>query len=39
MTIGIQGLPAGTYVMRVTLTDNLDQTKSVQLDKPFKIVE
>jgi hypothetical protein len=39
MTIGIQGLPIGSYVMRVTLTDNLDQTKSVQLDKPFNIVE
>jgi len=39
MTIGIQGLAAGSYVMRVTLTDNLDQTKSVQLDKPFNIVE
>jgi hypothetical protein len=39
MTIGIQGLSAGSYIMRVTLTDNLDQTKSVQLDKPFKIVE
>jgi hypothetical protein len=39
MTIGIQGLPAGSYVMRVTLTDNLDQAKSVQLDKPFNIVE
>ncbi|MDR2934375.1 MAG: hypothetical protein LBV70_00610 [Candidatus Adiutrix sp.] len=39
MTIGIHGLPAGAYVMRVTLTDNLDQTKSVQLDKPFNIVE
>jgi len=39
MTIGIQGLPAGSYVMRITLTDNLDQTKSVQLDKPFNIVE
>jgi hypothetical protein len=39
MTIGIQGLPAGSYVMRVTLTDNLNQTKSVQMDKPFNIVE
>ena len=39
MTIGIQGLPAGSYTMRVTLTDNLDQSKSVQLDKPFNIVE
>ena len=39
MTIGIQGLSAGSYVMRVTLTDNLDQTKSVQLDKPFNIIE
>jgi len=39
MTIGIQGLAAGSYVMRVTLTDNLDQAKSVQLEKPFNIVE
>ena len=39
MTIGIQGLPAGAYIMRVTLTDNLNQTKSVQLDKIFNIVE
>lgn len=39
MTIGIQSLPVGSYVMRVTLTDNIDQTKSVQLDKPFNIVE
>ncbi|MDR3038320.1 MAG: hypothetical protein LBV21_03365 [Candidatus Adiutrix sp.] len=39
ITIGIQGLPAGTYIMRVTLTDNLDQSKSVQLDKTFNIVE
>ena len=39
MTIGIQGLPAGNYVMRVTLTDNLDHSKAVQLDKPFTIVE
>ena len=38
MTIGIHGLAAGSYTMRVTLTDNLDQTKSVQLDKPFNIV-
>jgi len=39
MTIGIQGLPPGSYIMRVTLTDNLDQSKSVQMDKPFNIVE
>lgn len=39
MTIGIHGLPAGSYVMRITLTDNLERTKSVQLDKPFNIVE
>lgn len=39
MTIGIQGLPAGSYTMRITLTDNLDRSKSVQLDKPFNIVE
>ena len=39
MTIGTHGLPAGSYAMRVTLTDNLDRTKSVQLDKPFNIVE
>jgi hypothetical protein len=39
MTIGIQGLPAGSYTMRITLTDNLDQSKSVQLDKPFNIIQ
>ncbi len=39
LTIGIHGLPAGSYTMRVTLTDNLDQSKSVQLDKPFNIVD
>ncbi|MDR0881689.1 MAG: hypothetical protein LBP55_03990 [Candidatus Adiutrix sp.] len=39
ITIGTRGLPAGSYIMRVTLTDNLDLTKSVQLDKPFNIVE
>ncbi len=39
MTIGIQGLPAGSYILRITLTDNLDPTKSVELDKPFNIVE
>jgi len=39
LTIGIHGLPVGSYIMRVTLTDNLDHSKSVQLDKPFNIVE
>lgn len=39
MTIGVEGLPAGNYVLRVTLADNLDQSKSVQVDKPFNIVE
>ncbi len=39
MTIGIHGLPVGSYTMRITLTDNLDRTKSVQLDKPFNVVE
>ncbi len=39
MTIGIQGLAPGAYALRVTLTDNLDQTKSVRLDKPFNIIE
>ena len=38
MTIGIHGLPAGSYVMRVTLTDNLDRSKTVQVDKHFNIV-
>jgi len=39
MTIGTHGLSAGSYIMRLTLTDNLDRTKSVQMDKPFNIVE
>lgn len=39
MTIGIKGLSAGAYTIRVTFTDNLDQTKSVQLDKPFNVIE
>lgn len=39
MTIGIQGLPAGNYVMRVTLTDNLDHSKAVRMDKPFTITD
>jgi hypothetical protein len=38
MTIGIQGLIPGNYTLRLTLTDNLDQTKSVQIDKPFNLV-
>ncbi|MDR1920750.1 MAG: hypothetical protein LBS31_03285 [Candidatus Adiutrix sp.] len=39
MTIGTRGLPAGSYTMRVTLTDNLDASKAVQIDKPFNIAE
>jgi len=38
MTIGIHGLPVGSYIMRVTLTDNLDRSKTVQVDKHFNIV-
>ncbi|MDL2259760.1 hypothetical protein LJB99_02640 [Deltaproteobacteria bacterium OttesenSCG-928-K17] len=39
MTIGIHGLPRGSYIMRVTFTDNLDPSKSVQLDKPFNVLD
>ena len=38
MTIGIHGLHPGSYIMRVTLTDNLDRSKTVQVDKHFNIV-
>lgn len=38
MTIGIHGLPPGSYIMRVTLTDNLDLSKTVEVDKHFNIV-
>ncbi|MDR1043546.1 MAG: hypothetical protein LBP33_00280 [Candidatus Adiutrix sp.] len=39
MTIGTHSLAPGSYTIRVTLTDNLDRSKSVQLDKHFNIVE
>ncbi|MDR1085349.1 MAG: hypothetical protein LBP22_10980 [Deltaproteobacteria bacterium] len=38
MTIGIQGLPVGSYTLRVTLTDNLNQSKTAVVDKPFRLV-
>ncbi|MDR0548252.1 MAG: hypothetical protein LBI10_02400 [Deltaproteobacteria bacterium] len=38
MTIGVQGLPAGSYVLRVTLTDNLNPSKTTSVDQPFRLV-
>lgn len=38
MTIGQRGLKPGAYLLRLTLTDNLDPAKSVQLEKPFNVV-
>ncbi|MDR2300498.1 MAG: hypothetical protein LBF38_00385 [Deltaproteobacteria bacterium] len=34
-TMGIRGLAPGTYVLRLTLTDSNDPTKSVEVDKVF----
>jgi hypothetical protein len=34
-TMGIRGLAPGTYVLRLTLTDSNDPTKSVEIDKVF----
>lgn len=39
MTIGIQGLPMGSYTLRVTLTDDLNPNKTAQVEKPFSIVD
>ena len=39
ITIGIQGLPVGSYTLEVTLTDDLNSAKSVKIKKPFNIVE
>ncbi|MDR1872493.1 MAG: hypothetical protein LBS60_11350 [Deltaproteobacteria bacterium] len=38
MTIGLQGLPPGSYTLRVTLTDNLNPSKTVSVDQPFRLV-
>ncbi|MDR1576881.1 MAG: hypothetical protein LBT86_01450 [Deltaproteobacteria bacterium] len=38
MTIGVQGLPVGSYTLRVTLTDNLNPAKTAFIDKPFRLV-
>jgi hypothetical protein len=37
-TVQIRGLEPGSYVLRVTLTDNFDPSKSVQLEKPFNLL-
>jgi hypothetical protein len=34
-TISIRGLPSGTYTLKLTLTDNNDPTKSVEVEKVF----
>ncbi|MDR2141340.1 MAG: hypothetical protein LBR11_06065 [Deltaproteobacteria bacterium] len=38
MTIGVQGLQPGSYILRVTLTDNLNPSKTATVDKPFRLV-
>ncbi|MDR1309352.1 MAG: hypothetical protein LBL95_05580 [Deltaproteobacteria bacterium] len=37
-TIGIRGLSPGTYTLRLTLTDNLDPTKSADVEKVFNLL-
>jgi hypothetical protein len=37
-TVKIGGLDPGSYKLQVTLTDVYDQTKSVQLEKPFNLL-
>jgi hypothetical protein len=39
MTIGIQGLPAGSYTLKVTLTDNFQQSKTAAVTKNFRLVD
>ncbi|MDR1608360.1 MAG: hypothetical protein LBT38_08145 [Deltaproteobacteria bacterium] len=38
MTIGVKGLPPGSYTLKVTLTDNLNPAKTVSVTKPFRLV-
>ena len=39
MTVGIQGLPLGNYILQVTFTDTLKPNKLVKIKRPFTIVE
>jgi hypothetical protein len=34
-TVSIRGLPPGSYTLKLTLTDNNDPTKTVDIEKPF----
>jgi hypothetical protein len=38
MTISMSQFPAGSYILQITMIDNLDQTKSVTVQKPFNLV-
>ncbi|MDR2198940.1 MAG: hypothetical protein LBR53_05710 [Deltaproteobacteria bacterium] len=38
MTINMSQFPAGSYILQITMTDNLDPTKSVTVQKPFNLV-
>jgi hypothetical protein len=38
MTINMSQFPAGSYILQITMTDNLDPTKSVTVQKPFSLV-
>jgi hypothetical protein len=38
LTIGLKGLPSGSYVLRVTVTDNFNPQKTASVDKPFRLV-
>jgi hypothetical protein len=37
-TVQMRGLEPGSYILRVTLTDSFDPSKSVQLEKPFNLL-
>ncbi|MDR2404896.1 MAG: hypothetical protein LBE27_00820 [Deltaproteobacteria bacterium] len=38
MTINMSQFPAGSYILQITMIDNLDQTKSVTVQKPFNLI-
>ncbi|MDR2340269.1 MAG: hypothetical protein LBF40_09105 [Deltaproteobacteria bacterium] len=38
MTINMSQFPPGSYILQITMIDNLDPTKSVTVQKPFNLV-
>jgi hypothetical protein len=38
MTINMSQFPAGSYILQITMIDNLDPTKSVTVQKPFNLI-